>query len=53
MTIITDIVEQQYHGQIELLKSVYDEDEPGKGMTKFKISIPMVQLKQIAQESKR
>jgi len=40
LTIIKEIVEDNYHGKVMLKKTIYEEDESGKGMTRFLISIP-------------
>ena len=47
MTLSKNIIEGSYGGEIKLDKTVYDKDQPGKGMARFKITIPLDNLKEI------
>ncbi len=40
LTIIKEIVENEYGGKIRLKKTIYEKIEPGNGMTQFEILLP-------------
>lgn len=44
LTITKEIIDEQYYGNIELDKTQYDKDKPGKGFTTFLISMPLKEL---------
>ena len=44
LTLTSEIIEEQYLGSIELSKTKYDKDKPGKGFATFLISIPLKEL---------
>ena len=45
LTIVREIVEQDYDGSIEIQKSISEEDKTGKGTTTILITIPLEKLK--------
>lgn len=44
LTIIKEIVEDDYHGKVILEKTVYEKNYPGKGMTIFSIQLPLEEV---------
>ena len=46
MNISKEIVEDQLGGTVELVKTVYEQDEPGKGSAMFRIIIPEKEMKE-------
>jgi len=46
LTLCQNIIEESYNGEITLDKTISDKDNPGKGMARFKISIPLQELKE-------
>jgi signal transduction histidine kinase len=44
LTLTKEIIEEQYLGSIELSKTKYDKEKPGKGFATFLISIPLKEL---------
>ena len=46
LTLTKNIIEDNFGGTIELVKTVYEKDIPGKGMTRFRITIPLSELKE-------
>ena len=52
LTLCKNIIMGEYHGTIKLDKTISDKDKPGKGMARFKISIPLTQLKDNSKSKK-
>ena len=46
MTISREVIEDQYGGTVELFKTIYEHDDPGKGSTVIRITIPEKELKE-------
>ena len=45
MTLVREIVEEQYRGELSLKATTYDDDKPGNGSATFEIRIPLKELK--------
>ena len=46
LTLAKSIINESFNGDLELEKTISDTDDPGKGMARFKISIPLSELKE-------
>ena len=52
MTLVREIVEEQYRGELSLVNSTYEPDNQGKGSATFEIRIPLKELREPVKNAK-